>query len=109
MTAELQFNTNIQEAIDAINANQVAPYIDYELRRYAFDTRAWWQGCLIWTEFDLYTQTVVGNVSYSYSYARHNTLQDAVFGPSSRNYPIPVIDNTWPDFPLPPTNGTVVP
>ncbi len=109
MAIELEFHTNVQVAIDAINAGTVAPYIDHEMRRYAFDTRIWHLGTLIWTEFDLYTQTVVAGVSYYYPFARHNILQDVVFGPSSRNYPGPVVDATWPDYPLPPTNGTVVP
>ncbi|MHA1289961.1 MAG: hypothetical protein ACTSPB_21475 [Candidatus Thorarchaeota archaeon] len=107
MAIKLTFGTRIRPAVQMILEDEVDPIIDHAGVRYLINTTFMDQGSIKWTPFDIATQTVIGDVTYSYAYAAHNVFQDAIFGP--RNWPQPLIDDTFPSFPTPRINGTVTP
>ena len=106
---KLTFNTNIRDGIQMIMDDEVDPIIDFDGKRYLINTTLRTQGKIIWTEFDILTQTVVGENSFIYSYASHNTFKDCIFGPSSRSYPTEIPTDVFPSFPTPRDYGTVTP
>jgi len=109
MAIELTFNTNIRAGIEMILADEVNPIIDFNGKRYLINITHWTQGSIIWTEFDLNTQEVVGDSAFAYPFAAHNTFKDCVFGPSSRSYPRDIPTDVFPSFPTPRDYGTVTP
>ena len=109
MAIELQFNTKIRDAVALINSGEVNPIIDFNDTRYHFDTSSWHRGVIMWTPFSLALRIPIGESTHSYPYAAHNTLHDAVFGPSGQSYTSPIVDSTFPNYPVPDDNGTVTP
>ena len=106
---KLTFNTNIRKGIELLLNDEVDPIIDFDGVRYLINITRWSQGSIIWTEFDIASQTVIGENSYSYPFAAHNTFKDCIFGPSSRNYPTDIPTPLFPSFPTPRDYGTVTP
>ncbi len=104
---ELTFNTRILRGLELLANDEVIPIIDFDGIRYLINTTFVNQGSIKWTPYDLPTQTVIGDITYSYTFAAHNTFKDAIFGP--RNWPQPLIDATFPAFPTPNPDGTVIP
>jgi len=109
MATELKFNTNIRRAIELINDGEVNPIIDFDDVRYSIDVSAWNHGMLKWTPFNLTTQLLIGDKTYTYPYAAHNVLAEAILGPSSKSYPSAAGNITFPNFPVPLDNGIVTP
>lgn len=109
MPIELTFNVRIRTAIDLILNDEVTPIIDLDGTRYLITVDNWDQGSIMWTPFDIATQTLAGDVSYSYPYAAHNILMHAVLGPSSRSHPRTPVTTEFPAFPVPADTGTVTP
>ena len=107
MAIKLTFGTRINRGIELMQNDEVNPIIDFDGIRYLINISQYHQGSIKWTPFDLATQTVIGDVTYSYAYAAHNVFQDAIFGP--RNWPQPLIDDTFPSFPVPKDEGEVTP
>ena len=109
MAIELTFNTNIRTGVQMILDDEVNPILDFDGKRYLINITNWNLGSIIWTEFDLTTQEVIGEHAYSYPYASHNTFKDCIFGPSSRSYPREIPTDVFPSFPTPRDYGTVTP
>lgn len=109
MATEIKFTTNVRQGIQAILDGESNPIIDFDNVRYVFNTDNHDQGSIRWTPFNLTTQEVIGEVTYSYPFAAHVTFALAVFGPSSRSYPQPLITTTFPSFPVPDLVGSVTP
>lgn len=106
---KLTFSTNIRTGIQMLLNDEVDPIIDFDGKRYLINISRWDQGSIIWTEFDLNTQTVIGEDAFTYPFAAHNTFKDAIFGPSSRAYPTSIPTTAFPSFPTPRDYGTVTP
>jgi len=109
MAIELTFNTNIRTAIELLLADEVNPIIDFDGTRYLINISKWQYGGIRWTPFNLSTQEIIGEVTYVYPFAAHNTLKDAIFGPSSKHYREPAASTIFPAFPTPRDYGTVTP
>ena len=109
MAIELTFNTNIRTGIQMLLNDEVNPIIDFNGKRYLINITKWSQGSIIWTEFDLVTQEVIGEDAYSYPFAAHNTFKDCIFGPSSRSYRTTIPSTVFPSYPTPRDYGTVTP
>ena len=106
---ELTFNTNIRTGIELLLDDEVNPIIDFEGIRYLISIESWDQGSIRWTPFNIATREVVGDKTFVYPFAAHNTFKDAIFGPSSRSNGISVVSDVFPSFPTPRENGTVTP
>ena len=109
MAIKLTFNTNIRDGIQMILNDEVNPIIDFGGVRYLINTTRWGQGTIIWSEFDIESQTVIGDTAYAYPFAAHNTFKDCIFGPSSRAYPDDLPTSVFPSFPTLRDYGTVTP
>ncbi len=109
MAVKLTFNTNIRTGIEMLLNDEVDPIIDFDGVRYLINITRWGQGTIIWSEFNLVTQEVIGETAFSYPFAAHNTFKDCIFGPSSRHYPTELPTTTFPAFPTPRDYGTVTP
>ena len=109
MAIKLQFNTKIRLAVELINDDLVNPIIDSNDTRYYIDVSAWHRGVIMWTPYSIALRTPIGDVTHTYLYAAHNLLSDAIFGPSGQTYTSPIIDATFPNFPVPPEEGFVTP
>lgn len=109
MAIEIQFNTRINVAVDLILNDEVNPILDFNDTRYSLDISGWSRGVIKWTPFSISLRTVVGDVFYTYPYAAHNIMHDAILGSASLTYPSAVIDTTFPAFTVPPENGYVTP
>ncbi len=46
---------------------------------------------------------------FKYPYAAHNVLAEGILGPSSRSYSEEATITDFPNFPVPPDNGIVIP
>ncbi len=108
MALELQFGTNIRLAIKLIEDGDVNPIIDFNGTRFLIEPRPE-IGTIHWTPFDLASQTIIGTKKFKYPYAAHNVLAEGILGPSSRSYSEPATTTTFPNFPVPPDGGIVVP
>ena len=106
---KLTFNTRIRDGIQLLLDDEVDPIIDFDGKRYLINITHWGQGSIIWSEFDIETQQVIGDRAYSYPFAAHNTFKDCIFGPSSRTYPTDLPTDVFPAFPTPRDYGTVTP
>ena len=105
MAIEIQFNTRVNVAVDLILNDEVNPILDFNDTRYSIDISRWHHGMIIWTPVSISLRTVIGEVSYTYPYAAHNIMRDAI----ASGQPSPVIDTTFPAFAVPPENGFVTP
>lgn len=102
-------NTRIRDAIKYILNDEVNPIIDVNGTRYLIDISNWELGTIIWTPFDIASQTIIGEKSYAYPFASHNIFFEAILGPAAENYSQPAVTTTFPSFPVPDENGTVIP
>ena len=109
MAIEIKFNTKIRLAVELINNGDVNPILDFNDTRYSLDVSGWSRGVIKWTPFSIALRTPIGENSYTYPYAAHNLMSDALLGPSGITYPSPIVDSTFPAFPTPPENGFVIP
>lgn len=97
MTAKLMFSTNIRKAAILIEEGEVSPFIDYKDTRYVIHIDRI-HGMVIWTPFDIPSQTLIGTHSYAYPFASHNILFDAILGPRSKDSPRDAIITIWPHY-----------
>ena len=111
MAIELQFGTNVNQAVDLINSGDVNPILDFNDTRYSIDTSGWSRGSITWIPFSLSLQQIIGDQKFTVPYASHNVLAEVLLGPSSQASPSPVNpdDTIFPNFPVPPTEGFVIP
>ena len=109
MAIELTFNTNIRAGIVLLLEDEVNPIIDFNDVRYLIDITKWQFGGIRWTPFALSTQVVIGDKTFIYPFAAHNTFADAIFGPSGTHYHEPIASTVFPSFPVPRDLGTVTP
>ncbi len=109
MAIELKFNTNIRTAVELINNDEVNPIIDFDNVRYSLNVSAWHRGMIKWTPFNLTSQEIIGTKTYTYPYAAHNTLHDAILNASSHSYSSVATDTTFPNYPVPLDDGFVTP
>ena len=110
MATELKFNTRVILAEELITDGEVNPIIDYSGVRFSISiSKA--SGMVEWVPFDLVTQTIIEDKIYTVPYAAHNILQEILLGASSKHYPrfATNSESTFPNFPVPPENGTVTP
>ena len=108
MAIELKFNTNIRYAVELILNEEVNPIVDFDNVRYSLDISHWQHGMLLWTPFNLTTQQIIGASVYTYPYAAHNILRDALANDQG-TWPKPTTNTTFPNFPVPVENGYVTP
>jgi hypothetical protein len=109
MAEKITVNTRVKDAILAVQEGRVHPYLDLDGVRYLFDFSLYSQGTIRWSEYDIAYKMPISEVSYSYPYAMHNIMREVIAGPSSRNYPGPLVHTEWPNFPVPLENGRVIP
>lgn len=109
MAIEIKFGTNIRTAVQLILDGDVNPFIDFDDIRYSIDISAWHRGMIKWTPFNLTTQIIIGDKIFTYPYAAHNVIAEALLGPSSRSYPSIATNTTFPNFPVPLDDGFVIP
>jgi len=110
MAIELKFSTRINLAEQLITDGEVNPIIDFNGTRYSISiSKA--SGMVEWIPFLLTTETIIGNKIYTYPYAAHSILIEALLGPSSKAYPRIATnsESVFPNFPLPLDLGTVTP
>jgi len=108
MAIELKFNTRVYVAEELITAGEVNPIVDFDGTRYSIEINSGTR-MIYWTPFDLASQTIIGTKTYTYPYAAHNILQEALLGPASKAYSNPATNTTFPNFPVPLDMGTVTP
>ena len=110
MAIELKFNTRVNLAEQLITDGEVNPIIDFDGTRYSISINKG-SGMVEWVPFLLSTQTIIGEKIYTYPYANHNILQEALLGPSSQTYSrfATSSESTFPNFPVPPDMGSVTP
>jgi hypothetical protein len=106
---KLTFNTNIRTGIQMLLNDEVDPIIDFDGTRYLINITKWGEGLIIWSEFDIATQQVIGEYAYRYRFAAHNTFKDCIFGPSGRSGTQALPTDVFPSFPTPRDYGTVTP
>jgi len=109
MAIEIKFNTNIRRAVELINEGEVNPILDFNDTRYHIDVSGWSRGVIKWTPFSIALRSPIGEVTHTYPYASHNTMHDALLGPSGQSYTSPIVDSTFPSYPTPDENGYVIP
>lgn len=109
MAIEIKFNTKIRLAVELINDGDVNPILDFNDTRYSLDVSGWSRGVIKWTPFSIALRTPIGDQTHTYPYAAHNTMHDAIFGPSGQTYTQPIVDSTFPSYATPPENGSVTP
>jgi len=108
MAIELKFSTRVYLAEELITAGEVNPIVDFDGTRYSLEIDSG-SRMVRWTPFDLASQLIIGTKTYTYPYAAHNILLEALRGPSSQAYSNPATDTTFPNFPVPLDMGTVTP
>lgn len=110
MAIELKFSTRVNLAEQLITDGEVNPIIDYDGIRYSISINKG-TGMVRWIPFQLSTQTIIGDKLYTYPYANHNILLEAILGPSSKHYPRAATssESVFPNFPVPLDVGTVTP
>ena len=110
MATELKFNTRINLAEQLITDGEVNPIIDYGGVRFSISINKG-TGMVCWIPFNLATQTIIEDKIYTYPYANHNILQEALLGPSSKHYShiATSSESVFPNFPVPLDMGTVTP
>ncbi len=110
MAIELKFDTRINVAEQLITDGEVNPIIDFNGTRY-FISISKASGMVEWVPFTLSTQMIIEDKIYTYPYAAHSILLEALLGPSSKAYSrfATSSESTFPNFPVPLDNGTVTP
>ncbi len=110
MAIELVFSTRVYLAEELITAGEVNPILDFDGTRYSLEIDSG-SRMVRWTPFDLASQTIIGTKTYTYPYAAHSILLEALRGPSSQAYShiATASESVFPNFPVPLDMGTVTP
>lgn len=110
MAIELKFNTRVYLADQLITDGEVNPIIDFDGTRYSIEINNGTR-MLEWIPFDLTSQLIIGTKIYTYPYAAHSILLEALRGPSSKAYSRVATESesVFPNFPVPLDMGTVTP
>lgn len=99
--------TNIEDAINAINAEEVMPVSDFGSFIVVFNTSNWELGDVITTEFDATTGEAIRSASARPSKA--HTVQQTVQNPIPRKYFEAVIDDIPKDMIEAKSNPKIMP
>ena len=110
MAIELEFSTRVYLADQLIEDGEVNPILDFDGMRYSIEINNGTR-MLEWTPFDLTSQLIIGTKIYTYPYAAHSILLEALRGPSSQAYHrvATASESVFPNFPVPLDMGTVTP
>lgn len=105
----LKMNTKVRKGIELILDGKAHPYIDLDNTRYLLHLYNWELGMIKWTPFDLTTQEVIGDKSFSKPFAAHNTFRDILINVAPMQYPEDLITTEFPSFPVEVDLGSVSP
>lgn len=109
MSAKLLMSTRVYDAIPLIQDGTANPVIDLGNTRYHISLANLVLGCIVWTPFDLVSQQLIGEYSYSYPWEGATVFHQVILGPSSKHYPQSPIITEFPSYPAPALNGSVIP
>lgn len=88
---EIQFNSNVRETVQAINENQVKPWLRHQDTKYHLSTQLAYLGYLVYTPFDAKTNQPLG-YSFQYRYGMQSTFNEAILGPGPRTKTPIIVD-----------------